>query len=66
MPAPPIADQHLEVLEKNEVYEDSDEGFRFAATLIVYQLDGNLYHAKMKSRYSSSSNVNTEDLENAT
>ena len=66
MSTPSIANQQLEVLEKNEVYEDSDSGFHFAATLVVYQLNGHLYHAKLKSRHSSSSKVNAEDLENIT
>lgn len=60
----PAPDQRLEVLEQSEVYEDSDEGFHFAGTLIVYQLNGSLYHAKLKSRYTPSSNVNIEDMEN--
>jgi serine/threonine protein kinase len=64
MSTPPIANQQLKVLEKNEVYEDSDEGFHFAATLVVYQLNGHLYHAKLKSRHST--NINPEDLENIT
>ncbi|KGO77390.1 hypothetical protein PITC_047630 [Penicillium italicum] len=56
--------QQLEVLERNEVYEDSDEGFHFAGTLVVYQMKGALYHAMLKARYSSSSDVNAEDFKN--
>ncbi|KAJ6012122.1 hypothetical protein N7522_002477 [Penicillium canescens] len=62
MSAPPNLGQ--DVLEMNETYEDSDNGFYFAGTLMVYRMNGNLYHAKLKARYSSPSNVNTNDLEN--
>ncbi|KAJ5135137.1 uncharacterized protein N7515_004415 [Penicillium bovifimosum] len=60
----PNSGQQLEVLESNEVYEDSDKGFHFAGTLVVYQMKGNLYHAMLKARYSSPSNINTEDFMN--
>ncbi|KAJ6154278.1 hypothetical protein N7485_012647 [Penicillium canescens] len=62
MSAPPNLGQ--DVLEMNETYEDSDNGFYFAGTLMVYRMNGNLYHAKLKARYSSPSNVNRNDLEN--
>ena len=49
------ANQQLELLESRETYEDSNEGFQFAGTLIVYQLNGFLYHAMLRGRHSSSS-----------
>lgn len=64
MSTQPNSNQELEVLERNEVYEDSDEGFQFAGTLVVYQMKGNLYHAMLKARHSPSSNINAEDLKN--
>ncbi|KAL3480696.1 hypothetical protein BJX99DRAFT_220100 [Aspergillus californicus] len=66
MPTQPNSNQQLEVLERNEVYEDSDEGFHFAGTLVVYQTKGYLYHAMLKACYSSSSNINAEDFKNVT
>jgi serine/threonine protein kinase len=64
MPTPPIPNQQLELLESRETYEDSNEGFQFAGTLMVYQLNGFLYHAMLKGRYSSPSSLNAEDLMN--
>ncbi|KAJ5935308.1 hypothetical protein N7466_004855 [Penicillium verhagenii] len=64
MPTPPIPNQQLELLESREAYEDSNEGFRFAGTLIVYQLNGFLYHGMLKGRYSSPSILNAEGLMN--
>lgn len=65
MSTQPTPYQQLEVLERNEVYEDSNEGFQFAGTLVVYQMKGDLYHAMLKGRrHSSPSNVNAEDVEN--
>ncbi|KAJ5971855.1 uncharacterized protein N7479_001773 [Penicillium vulpinum] len=64
MSTQPNPNQQLEVLERNEVYEGSDEGFQFAGTLVVYQMKGYLYHAMLKARYSSPWNVNAEDFEN--
>ena len=62
MSTQPNSNQQLEVLERTEVYEDSDEGFHFAGTLVVYQMKGDLYHTLLKARYSSPSNVKDLDL----
>ncbi|CAG8924062.1 unnamed protein product [Penicillium salamii] len=64
IPTPPIPNQQLELLESRETYEDSNEGLQFAGTLIVYQLNGFLYHAMLKGRYSCPSILNVEDLVN--
>ncbi|KAJ5162923.1 uncharacterized protein N7500_004753 [Penicillium coprophilum] len=64
MSTPPIPNQQLELLESRETYEDSNEGFQFRGTLMVYQLNGFLYHAMLKGRYSSPSSLNAEDLMN--
>ncbi|OQE13352.1 hypothetical protein PENFLA_c049G09928 [Penicillium flavigenum] len=64
MPTPPIPNQQLEILEKCESYEDSDEGYQFAGTLVLYRLNGLLYHGRLKCRYSSPSDINAEDIMN--
>jgi serine/threonine protein kinase len=63
MPTPPIPNQK-EILEKCEIYEDSDEGYQFAGTLVLYRLNGLLYHGRVKGRCSSSSDINAEDIMN--
>ncbi|KAJ5477764.1 hypothetical protein N7530_003273 [Penicillium desertorum] len=62
MPTPPISNQKLEILEKCEIYEDSDEGYQFAGTLVLYRLNGLLYHGRVKGRCSSPSDINAEDI----
>ena len=64
MPTLPIVNMELQFLEMRETYEDSGCGFQFAGTLVVYQVQGLLYHAKLKGRCSSPSIVNAEDLMN--
>jgi serine/threonine protein kinase len=64
MPTPPIPNQKLEILEKAESYEDSDKGYQFAGTLVLYQLNGLLYHGRLKGRSSSPSDINADDIMN--
>ncbi|KAJ5946084.1 hypothetical protein N7454_002923 [Penicillium verhagenii] len=64
MSTPSDSDQQLEILERNEVYEDSDEGFHLAGILVVYQMKWNLYHAMLKAKNSNHSTINAEDLQN--
>ncbi|KAJ5587439.1 uncharacterized protein N7459_003204 [Penicillium hispanicum] len=62
MPIPPFPSAQLEVLEKNEAFEEFDGVFQFAGTLVVYRLNTDLYHATLKARCSPFTNVNIEDL----
>lgn len=64
MPTPLLHGQQLEVLEMNEIFEESDGLYQFAGTFIVYRAESNLYHAVLKARYSSPANINPEDLSN--
>lgn len=64
MPILPPHDQHVDVLEMNEAFEEVDGLFGFAGTLVVYQADGEVYHAVSKARYSSPSEVKPEHLKN--
>ncbi|KAJ2894094.1 uncharacterized protein MKZ38_007933 [Zalerion maritima] len=65
MPSTPyLANQHVEVLEMNEAFEEVDGCFRFTGTLVVYRLHGDVYHAVSKARYSSRSELKAEHLIN--
>lgn len=65
MPILPILNQQLETLENCEGYEDSDGGFQFAGTLVLYRLNGLLYHGRLNGRYTAPSDINAEDIMNA-
>jgi serine/threonine protein kinase len=54
----------MDVLEINETFEEFDGCFQFAATLVVFQADNNVYHAVSKARYSSSAEIRAEHLTN--
>jgi len=64
MPTLPPHDWHVDVLEMNEAFEEVNGLFGFAGTLVVYQADGEVYHAVSKARYSSPSEVKAEHLKN--
>lgn len=53
----------MDVLEANEAIEETDGRFNFAGTLVVYQVNNEVYHAVLKTRYSSPSDVRPELLE---
>lgn len=53
----------INVLEANEVFEEKDGCFNFAGTLIVYQVNNEVYHAVLKTHFSSASDVRLELLE---
>lgn len=61
---PQHLDQHDDVLEMNEAYEEVDGSYKFTGTLIVYRAGGNVYHAVSKIRCSSPSKVKAEHLIN--
>lgn len=59
-----MLNQQINVLEANEVFEETDGCFNFAGTLIVYQLNNEVHYGVLKIRYSSVSDVRLELLEN--
>ena len=64
MPTLLFLGQQMELLEMNEIVEECDGQFQYADTLIVYRADSNIYHAALKGRSSSPTNIKQEDLRN--
>ncbi|KAJ5185973.1 hypothetical protein N7491_006156 [Penicillium cf. griseofulvum] len=62
MAAPPFDNPQLDILEMNETFEDINGIFGFAGTLVVYRMNGELYHGILKARYYPSTIVNPADL----
>ncbi|KAJ5159178.1 uncharacterized protein N7500_008829 [Penicillium coprophilum] len=62
--ATPFDSPQLEILEMNEVFEDINGSFGFAGTLLVYRMNGQLYHGMLKARSYPSTMVNPADLTN--
>ncbi|KAJ5490540.1 hypothetical protein N7453_011365 [Penicillium expansum] len=48
----------------NEAFEDINSSFGFAGTLVMYRMNGQLYHGMLKARYYPSTIVNPADLAN--
>ncbi|KAK4866235.1 hypothetical protein LT330_008576 [Penicillium expansum] len=64
MATSPFESSQLEILEMNEAFEDINSSFGFAGTLVVYRMNGQLYHGMLKARYYPSTIVNPVDLTN--
>lgn len=64
MPTLQSLNQRIDVLEMNEVFEESDGCFNFAGTIIVYQTNNEVHHAVLKTRYAALSDVLTGHLMN--
>ena len=60
---PQLRNQKINVLEANEVFEENNGCLGFAGTLIVYQVNNEVYHAVLKIHSSSSSDVRPGFLE---
>lgn len=60
----PLPNQHVDVREVNEAFEEVEGCFKFTHTLIVYQNGRDLHHAVSKARYSSPSEIRTEHFIN--
>ncbi|KAF2425534.1 hypothetical protein EJ08DRAFT_689346 [Tothia fuscella] len=58
----------VDVLESLELFEEEVDGvYHYTATHVVYQVDNNLYHGRMKSRSSASlTKFSIEDVTNIT
>jgi len=54
----------MEVLERGESFEEINGDFRYAHTLIVYRVGGDVYHAITKSRCRFAAEVKLEELSN--
>jgi serine/threonine protein kinase len=64
MTTPPFDNPQLDILEMNETFEDINGSFGFAVTLVVYRMNGELYHGVLKARYYPSTIVSPADLTN--
>jgi hypothetical protein len=63
VPSRPSA-RPIEVLEMNEAYDEVDDCFIFAGTLVVYRTGVELHHAVSRARHSSPSETKVEHLSN--
>ncbi|KAK3303646.1 uncharacterized protein B0T15DRAFT_486996 [Chaetomium strumarium] len=61
---PSLPNEHIDVLEVNEAFEEVDGCFKFTGTLVVYRTGDGLHHAVSKARYSPPSEVKFEHLNN--
>lgn len=59
-----LPNQHIDVREVNEAFEEVEGCFQFTKTLIVYQNGRDLHHAVSTARYSSPSEIRTEHFIN--
>src|SRR6266566_2121582 len=56
--------EHVDVLEMNQAFDDVDGHFQFTGTLVVYRRANDVYHTVSKARYSCSSGVQAGHLTN--